>query len=339
MKSHTVPRKLLEQFSYYEPSVKARRLWRYEKGRAPYGNATLRSATMVDGHFSDPRDAAKEAELESRLNQEFEQPVNEFIEQVGFMTFPWSSTYVRKLAAYVTLLFHRSKARRLGTQQQLDITVAACRNILQDEGKLREIAARWTLDALLKGENLERNILQSDVQGALVEMIDKELAMGHLQHSYAGSVERAMSMMDQTLLDGTWGVIRTEPENPFIIGDAPVVTWIRYAGGFRSLGEGFNKLDVEVLLPISPIACLHVLPAVQRTRQVVTPTVLEVNTTQASFASDFCYSNRRDDVIDAALQPIFGTVKIGVNGFSIRYKNYEQTFFDILRETRVRPPP
>lgn len=337
MKSHTVPRKLLEQFSYYEPSVKALRLWRYQRGHAPYGHATLRKATMMDGHFSNPSDEAKEAELESRLNQEFEQPVNEFIEQIGFVTFPWSPVYIRKLASYVTLLFHRSKARRLGTQQQLDVSVSACKSILQDEGKLREIAASLTLSALLEGQKLGRDILDSDVRSVLEKMIEKELAKGYLQQSYAESIERAMSMVDQTLLNGAWGTLRTVAENPFIIGDAPVVTLIRYADGSRSLGEGFRKPDVEVLLPISPLACLHILPTVERTRQVVRPTVLEVNTAQASFASDFCFSHKRDDVLDGVLQPIFSTLKIGVNGYSIRYKGYEQTLFDIMRGTHVRP--
>ena len=101
MQSHTVPRKLLDQFAYDDPVTKSRRLWQYAKGRAPWRRASPTTATRVNGQFSDPEDAAKEAELEDRLNREFEMPVNEFIEQVGFRTFVLSSLHVRQLTAYV----------------------------------------------------------------------------------------------------------------------------------------------------------------------------------------------------------------------------------------------
>ena len=63
---------------YDDPITKSRRLWRYQKGRSPYPNASPRTATRWDGHFADPADSAKEAEIEVRLKREFEDPVNEF---------------------------------------------------------------------------------------------------------------------------------------------------------------------------------------------------------------------------------------------------------------------
>ena len=79
MKSHTVPKKLLEQFAYQDAVTRSLRLWRYEKNRAPYGKAPPKTATRWDEHFADPANAAKEAALEARLNQEFEVPVNDFL--------------------------------------------------------------------------------------------------------------------------------------------------------------------------------------------------------------------------------------------------------------------
>jgi Protein of unknown function (DUF4238) len=121
MKSHTIPKKLLEQFAYHHGPTNSMRLWRYEKGRQPYAKASLKTATMLDGHFSDPRDSAKDKELEKRLNQEFEQPVNEYIHEVGFRTFWLSRTHVRELTSYISLLFNRSRRGdwRLGNRWTL----------------------------------------------------------------------------------------------------------------------------------------------------------------------------------------------------------------------------
>jgi len=56
--SHTVPRKLLDQFAYDDPVTRSRRLWRYEKNKPPYGFASPKTATRFDGHFLDPRNPA-----------------------------------------------------------------------------------------------------------------------------------------------------------------------------------------------------------------------------------------------------------------------------------------
>src|SRR5271157_5845302 len=118
MKSHTVPRKLLEQFAYSDPRTKSLRLWRYEKGRAPYWKASPESATRIDGHFSDPRDAEKEAALEAQLAREYEEPVNQFLFRLGDSSLLLTDVYRAQLTRYVTLLFNRSEARRAATRHQ-----------------------------------------------------------------------------------------------------------------------------------------------------------------------------------------------------------------------------
>src|ERR1700722_16983297 len=84
MFSHTVPKKLLEQFAYDDPRTKSKRLWQYQKGLPPWWKASPGRATAWDGHFADPANAAKEEQIELRLKQEFEDPVNEFIEMIGY---------------------------------------------------------------------------------------------------------------------------------------------------------------------------------------------------------------------------------------------------------------
>lgn len=120
------------------------------------------------------------------------------------------------------------------------------------------------------------------------------------------------------------------PTNPFIISDAPVVTWERLSDGQFSYGMGFHGANVEVLLPISPLVCLHIQPDVERTRPSVRPSVSEVNAAEAAFAARFCFSNVESSVIDGIVQENFGKAELGVRGFTVWHRNYETAMFDIL---------
>lgn len=212
--------------------------------------------------------------------------------------------------------------------------------LLGNEEQLSQIAGKWTLDVIRGGHPLQRVVSVAEVRDAITEMKNDVLAEGHLQHSYAGTMERAMARLDEDMESGQWGILHTEPENPFVIGDAPVVTWERNERNFLIHGQGFSKPDVEAFLPVSPIACLHILPRVKRTRRVVMPTTREVNEAQAAYASDYCYTNIESAALDALLQPHFGKTRLGINAFSVRHRDYSNTMFDILMSGGhwVEPP-
>jgi len=86
----------------------------------------LRPEPRRDGtrHFDDPANAIKEAELEARLEREFEDPVNEFIGMIGFRTFFFTPANIRALTGYVTMLFTRSRARRGASQEHAEILLS-----------------------------------------------------------------------------------------------------------------------------------------------------------------------------------------------------------------------
>lgn len=117
MKSHTVPRKLLEQFAYDDPVTRSRRLWRYQKGQAPYGRAAPKMATRWDGHFADPANSMKEAELEEKLKRQFEDPVNQFIDMLGYRTFAFTSSHIRLLTGYITIFVQQDSCPSRGERQ------------------------------------------------------------------------------------------------------------------------------------------------------------------------------------------------------------------------------
>ena len=330
MQSHTVPRKLLEQFAYHDPVTAAKRLWRYQKGRPPYCKASPRTATRIDGHFSDPEDATKEAELENRLNREFEEPVNSFLFEISDPAFVPAVARRRQLTFYVTLLFNRSEARRKASAHLQKVSENALRLFLENESQVQTVAAKWSMDLLLSGQMKHGLVTKEHVMAiarAHAAEISREIKA---QKSYVKMIEGAMSNIDDKLFAGEWNYLRTTPTDPFIISDAPVVTWERISNEQFSYGMGFHRTNVEVLLPISPLVCLHIQPDVERTKPSTLPSVREVNVAQAAFAARFCFSNIKSSVIDQTVQEHFGKAELGVKGFTVWHRNYENAMYDIL---------
>ncbi len=341
MKSHTVPRFLLDQFAYDDPVTQSRRLWQYSRERAPWWKASPSTATRFDHHFQDPTAPGREERLETRLNQEIENPVHRFLAELRFGDlFPWQPHYVAQLTRYITLLFNRSRNRRDATRENTQIQVESLQSLLANDDQISQIAARWTIEQIGIGISPEAAIVAVDeVRERLNETIERIQTEEHIQTTYVDAMERALASFDQTIAGGRWGILTTTPDNPFIIGDAPVVTWIR-GGNFLHYGFGFQRPNVEVLLPVCPTACLHVLPLVPRNQHPLTPTVSEVNEAQATFASECCYSHTNSPGLNDLIQQRIGRRRIGVHLFSVRHRDYSNTMFDLLMSggSRFRDP-
>jgi hypothetical protein len=330
MESHTVPRKLLDQFAYDDPVTRSRRLWQYAKDRPPSGRASPRTATRISDHFADPANSEREARLEDRLNREFENPVHTFLDQLRYRTFVMSRSHIRQLTRYVSLLFNRSQARRQATKQQVDIAIESSRALLNNEAQIAQIAGKWTLDLIGQGQPMQRSVTLDEVRAAVQGMIEDMLAKDHQQTTYIDTMERAMAYLDDGMDSGMWNVMHTTLDKPFVIGDAPVVTWERNDNNYLIHGQGFAKPNVEAFLPVAPTACLHILPNVPRPRRLVIPQVKEVNEAQAAYATQYVYTSVNSAELNDILQPHFGRTRLGVNAFSVRHRNYANTMFELL---------
>ena len=329
MKSHTVPKKLLERFAFDDPVTRSKRLWRYQKGRTPYGRAAPKTATRWDGHFADPANATKEAQLEEQLERKFEHPVNQFIEMIGYRTFVLQPHHVKALTGYLTMLFTRSRARRAASQGHADVTIDALRSLLSDEQRISELTAKLTMDVIDHGL-ATRMVTREEVVAAIENTIAAHSDTDEPQRRYIQTVETMMEFADVNMLNGDWGIIHAEPDKPFVIGDAPVVTWERTENNALNFGQGFGRPNVEALLPVSPTTCLYVLPRVARTRPVRVPATVEVNMAQAAFATEHCFTNVLSQEIDGILQAHFGILRLGIDGFSVRHIDYKKVMFDIM---------
>jgi hypothetical protein len=175
-----------------------------------------------------------------------------------------------------------------------------------------------------------RMVTREEVVAAIENTIAKHSSADEAQRRYVQSVETMMDFADENMLNGHWGILRAEPDKPFVIGDAPVVTWERSDNNRLHFGLGFARPNVEAFLPVSPTACLHVLPRVERTQPLRAPSVVEVNMAQAALATAHCFTNICSAEIDAVLQARFGLLRIGIEGFSLRHIDYKKLMFDIL---------
>lgn len=330
VKSHTVPKKLLEQFAYDDPVTRSKRLWQYEKGKPPYGRAAPKTATRWEGHFAGPANSTKEAKLEDRLRREFEDPVNQFIDLIGYRTFALTANHIRLLTGYITILFNWTRARRAASDVQKNITIEALRALLSDDERLSQLAAKRTMDMIDRGYPLRRMVTRQETVEAIERTIAAHTNDDEAQCGYVRTMETMMAFADDKMLNGHLGIIHADPDKPFVIGDAPVVTWERTENNILMFGQGFARPNVEGFLPVSPTACLHVLPLVERARPVRNPATEEVNMAQAAFATEHCFTNVCSPEIDATLQPQFGRVRLGIEGFSVRHIDCNKVLFDIL---------
>jgi hypothetical protein len=332
MRSHTVPRKLLEQFAFFHPKKLSLWLWRYEKNRAPTPNASPKSATRVPKHFSHPDDASKEAQIERRLNDEFETPVNKFLFKITHPGFVATTDQRRQLAFYVTLLFMRSEARRKASAHTQEIIRKSIDSFLANGDQILTVATCWNITLINQGHRPLITVSQV-IQWAREARQQTTLRMQE-QRSYLNLIEGNMQTVDEPLMRGEWRYLRTIPDRPFVISDAPVATWVRSERDTLSYGQGFHRANVEVFLPVSSETCLHILPDVERTRSVMQPSVEDINAAQSAFATRYCFTNINSQEIDRILQGSFGKAEIGTRSFTLWHRNYTDTYYELLLKGR-----
>jgi len=329
MNSHTVPQKLLKQFAYDDLRTKSLRLYCYQKDIPPYPVFPKR-ATAFEGYFSDPDNPAKENEIETRLNNEFENPVHRFLSEIGNPSFALTDQHRSQFTRYLTLLFWRSEALRNARKHFQHVTLQAIQQFRSNEAQLLTVTAKWNIDRLFSGCPQHFLETRQDIIRTLNRLAQIYQTERNRQKSYVESIERWMNEFDNVMYEGQWEFLRTSADNPFIISDAPVVTWERKEDGELSYGIGVHEPNVEVLLPVSPLTCLHVLPNVARNRHIKQPTVREINIAQAVFAHKHCFTNIKSSQINEIVQQNFGKAEIGVKAFTVSHINYSNAVYEHL---------
>jgi Protein of unknown function (DUF4238) len=328
--SHTVPKRLLRAFSYPDPKTGSPRLWRYEKNRKPYWKASPETSTAAVGHFADPEDALREKQIESRLAYKIEDPVNAFMDDMRDPMFAPSIDQKKQLTRYITLLALRSEARRDATDHDVAVRTAMIERFMSNQEQVATVAAHWNIESVLRRGEGFRLATRGYVLEIARALLTKNLEPTAMQSSYAERISVSLDGLNEPMFHGSWIMLSVSPDNPFILGDAPVATWVRQEADKISLGEGYLRPDVEVFLPVSPTTCWHILPKVRRTRKVRAPKALEVIAAQACFAKRSCFANLNSSLIDQIVQKKIATFKLGVTGGTMWHQVERDYCYDLM---------
>ena len=302
----------------------------------PYPRASPKTATRIDGFFAKSDDQAAEGIIERKLAEKIEDPVHKFISKFDDPAWSIDEHQRRQMTRYIILLFNRCEARKEGTKHTQKIQAITLQRFLDDEVRLITVAAQWNIKALLGGKRLPGLITAHTVAVAakrLMHYLQTDLAH---QDAFVNLIVTALAgshtpQADEAMIEGEWKVIRTDPNEPFIISDTPVVTWERLAHGFN-FGIGFERANLEVIVPVSPLSCLYILPAVERMTTPIMPTIREVNIAQAAFSHRACFADRKSEEIDRLVQENIHKVKIGRNAFTLWHRKFDEVFYDTMMQ-------
>ena len=99
------------------------------------------------------------------------------------------------------------------------------KKFLANDVQVLNVRAKWSIDAHLSGKMQRSLFSHADVVKALRKYVLDTDPTLEAKKSYVSLIERSMEKVDDTLLTGQWNCVRTTPDNPFLISDAPVVTW------------------------------------------------------------------------------------------------------------------
>ncbi len=235
MLSHSVPRKLLEQFAYFHTPTQSLRLWRYEKNKSPYPKAAPKSATTFEHYFEHPHKPTLEEETERAIAQKIEDPVHRFLCELRDPDFRMNPQQREAMTRYISLLFSRSRARREGSKHVQELIGIALQLFLANESQILTVAAQWSLEQTFKGNPMW--VGTRYVERIAKRLLEPSRTSSSEQANFVVAIQASLNRLDGAMLQGQWNLLKTEPDNPFILSDSPVITWERLADGQLSYGD------------------------------------------------------------------------------------------------------
>lgn len=239
MLSHHSPTKnLLERFTFKDRHARnGRSIWIYEKGLNPRISRDLRSECSENGYFSGSPDGRSEAAIDFGLNVKYEIPFNKLLSAMDCDLHIFENTDNKAAcAAFVSNLFHRSKARRAATSYMTQALSDEFRALASNESDLKTYAASLSLRA-------QRPVFLDELR-AMIERQCKRLEAESAQTStYLGNVEHATEFMSQALSALKFQILRSSNDVSFSISDTPVISRLPTGEGSYDIGVGINHPD------------------------------------------------------------------------------------------------
>jgi|HubBroStandDraft_5_1064220.scaffolds.fasta_scaffold176415_1 hypothetical protein len=305
MRSHHAPTKnLLERFTFKDRHARSgRSIWIYEKGVRPRISRDLRSECSENGYFSGSPDGQSEMTIESELNKKYEIPFNKLLSAMDCDLHIFESLdHKTACAAFVSNLFHRSKARRAATGYMTQMLSDEFRALASNESDLKTYAASLSLWA-------QRTIFLDELRVMVERQCEKLETETARTETYLGNVEDSTEFMTQKLLALKFQILRSSNDVSFSISDTPVISRLATGGGNYDIGVGINHPGVEWFLPISHSRCLRISDTLSNQSVLNDMQVLELNKQQSLTMFRRMYSKQELVILDQWVQEFSGHFK------------------------------
>jgi hypothetical protein len=327
MLSHHAPTKnLLERFTFKDRHARTgRSIWIYEKGQTPRPSRDLRSECSENGYFSGSPDGRNEMEIDFGLNEKYEIPFNKLLSAMDCDLHIFESfDHKAACAAFVSNLFHRSKARRAATGYMTQILSNEFRALASNEADLKTYAASLSLSG-------QRTIFLDDLRAMVERQCERLETEAAQTDTYLSNVEDGTEFMTQAPLALKFQILRSSNDVSFSISDTPVISRVPTGGGNYKIGVGINHPRVEWFLPISHSRCLRISDTLSNQTILNDMQVLELNKQQSMTMFRRMYSRQELAILDQWVQEFSGHFKY----FKDVYKtDYQETILEhLLSET------
>jgi hypothetical protein len=298
---HIIPAQLLAQFGFNLPEDLApsdprrKNLWAYERAKAGPVKRRVETQCMEKRYFAESHGAESlSAEHENYLADHVEGPFNNILPLLENVLYEPSEIDRYSICRYLAYMFMRARPRKQASLRIAGETCKAAQGIAADRSKLRQLAAAHSvrLNAAVDLEALRISLLEVANSGGTSE---------GLQNHFVSSMGTTAQETIDDLLKLSLSLLISRGPTEFIVSDNPVITRVPIGNHLYNLGWGFRTPNVQVLMPISPRACLFLSRGRAARVQISNSDVRDVNAQVIQMSDRFVYSRTRSDDVQTLM--------------------------------------
>jgi hypothetical protein len=249
---------------------------------------------------------AENHDHEPRMAETIEGPFNQLLPYMDSELYVADRSHMAVISKYVANLFHRTHQRRTASLMQQTETAACAAELLNDDRKIKQLAAVYSVTI---GCPISLKTTR-DSLASLAERDHRDQDRFFLQN-----LERHEDGLFIMLHDKPYGILRSPREAAFLLTDTAVLTRLPI-GDFVSIGEGFSKPGMHVLLPISPRTCLQIGIPNRQFHNIRRDEVESINQDQIKLMHRWAYSAEYSQHVEKSVNNLGGTAKYKVNAFT-----------------------
>jgi hypothetical protein len=313
---HIVPAFLLARFGFSLPedrdpsNQRLKNLWVYERGKQPVVRK-VETQCKENQYFSESQNGAHESgEHEENLANRVEEPFNRILSVIENLLFDPSEIDRYSICKYLAYMFMRTRPRKRASQKIARETSETVRKVADDGIKLRQLAAAFSI-------RIRSPIDLISLRATLLNLADSGKTSSELQNHFVSSMSVTAKGTIDDLLKLSLSLLISSDQAQFVISDNPVITRINVGNNLYDLGWGFRTPNIQVLMPVSPRACILLARSQPLRLQIPPSEVHVINGQLIQMADRYVYSQSRSDETQGLVDEHIGRKEYGKDVFGI----------------------